>query len=74
MAWTLGPEAFTERFEGTVELAYYTVEVMLCRAVYPKPHRRRFSTSSFLDRAVDITSRVSTLVETLPLSRANVFW
>ncbi|KAH8690620.1 fungal-specific transcription factor domain-containing protein [Talaromyces proteolyticus] len=59
---------------GSLELAYYTVEVMLCRAVYPKLYRRMFSTSSFLDRAADITSRVSTLVENLSLSRANVFW
>ncbi len=59
---------------GSLELAYITVRVMLLRGIFPKLYRRNMSMDRHVDRAVEVTSRAITLIETLQINRLSAFW
>jgi hypothetical protein len=47
---------------------------MLLRGVFPKLYRRNIQLDTHVDRAVEATSRVINLVETLQINRLSAFW
>jgi hypothetical protein len=59
---------------GSLELAFITVKIMLLRGVFPKLHRRNIQSASHVDQAVEMTSKVISLVETLQINRLSAFW
>ncbi|KAI1609864.1 fungal-specific transcription factor domain-containing protein [Exophiala viscosa] len=59
---------------GSLEIAYITAHVMLLRGIFPKLYRRNLSLDSHFDRAVEVTSRAISLVETLQINRLSAFW
>lgn len=47
---------------------------MLLRGVFPKLYRRNLQLDTHIDRAVEATTRVINLVETLQINRLSAFW
>lgn len=47
---------------------------MLLRGIFPKLYRRRVNLDRHIESAVEATSRVITLVETLQINRLSAFW
>ncbi|KIV82859.1 hypothetical protein PV11_04928 [Exophiala sideris] len=68
----------TQRFfpdvTGSLEIAYITARVMLLRGIFPKLYRRNLSLDNHFGRAVEVTSRAISLVETLQINRLSAFW
>ncbi|KIW71965.1 hypothetical protein PV04_00191 [Phialophora macrospora] len=68
----------TQRFfpdvTGSLEVAYLTVRVMLLRGVFPKLYRRNLPLDRQFELAVETTSSVIHLVETLQINRLGTFW
>ncbi|EXJ78379.1 hypothetical protein A1O1_08779 [Capronia coronata CBS 617.96] len=58
----------------SLELAYITVRVMLLRGIFPKLYRRNLPLDNQDARAVEVTSRAISLVETLQINRLSAFW
>ncbi|EXJ80590.1 hypothetical protein A1O3_06872 [Capronia epimyces CBS 606.96] len=59
---------------GSLEIAYITVHVMLLRGIFPKLYRRSLPLDNHVNRAVAVTSRAISLVETLQINRLSAFW
>ena len=59
---------------GSLELAYITVRVMLLRGIFPKLYRRNMSMDRHVNRAVEVTSRAISMIETLQINRLSAFW
>jgi hypothetical protein len=60
--------------KGTVFLAFYTLEVVLCRAVLRNVDRNDSQYPSFRLRARQVVNNVVNLLERLQVNRLRAFW
>ena len=59
---------------GSLEVAYITVKIMLLRGIFPKLYRRNLPLDRQFELAVECTSSMINLVETLQINRLSTFW